>query len=205
MTRLERVLQRIVADLCEIGCDWALVGGLAVSTQAEPRLTRDVDLALSVADDQAAETLVWRLQQRKYTVRSTVEHLPTSRLGTARLLPPRSAAVGVLVDLLFASCGIEPEIVRDAQRRAVVPGLTLPVARIAHLLAMKVLAFDERQRPQDYDDIMALLREADAAELSSAEQSLELITQRGFHRGKDLPKELRRLRDRRQRPSGAER
>ena len=29
--------------------DWALVGGLAVSTRVEPRLTRDIDIAVAVA------------------------------------------------------------------------------------------------------------------------------------------------------------
>ncbi len=197
VTRLEKVLRLIVADLGQLGCDWALVGGLAVSAWAEPRLTRDIDLAVSVQDDSAAEALVWHLQQRRYVVRSTVEHVPTGRLGTVRLLPPGSGSVGVVVDVLFASCGIEPEIVQEAESLAVFADLSLPVARIAHLLAMKLLAFDHRQRPQDYDDLMALLGEADAVELARAEQSLQRITKLGFHRGKDLGSEFRRLLERR--------
>jgi hypothetical protein len=34
------------------------VGGLAISVRSDPRLTRDADLAVSVADDQEAEALM---------------------------------------------------------------------------------------------------------------------------------------------------
>jgi hypothetical protein len=194
VNRLERVLRRVVADLEELGCDFALVGGLAVAAQAEPRLTRDIDVAVAVEDDAAAEAVIWNLQRRAYVVQSTVEHVPTGRFGTARLLPPGGTDTGVLVDVLFASCGIEVEIVKDAEQRAVLPDLSLPVARIGHLLVMKVLAFDHRQRPQDHDDIMALLREANPDELARAEAGLELVGERGFHRGKDMRAELSRFR-----------
>jgi len=36
-------------DLRELGAEFAIVGGLAVSARAEPRLTRDLDVAVSVA------------------------------------------------------------------------------------------------------------------------------------------------------------
>lgn len=44
-TRLESVLGDIVRHLQRLGRPFALVGGLAVSLRAEPRFTRDVDLA----------------------------------------------------------------------------------------------------------------------------------------------------------------
>jgi hypothetical protein len=37
----------------------------------------------------------------------------------------------------------------------------VPVARIGHLMALKVLARDDRRRPQDFDDLRALRREAE--------------------------------------------
>lgn len=40
---------------------WALVGGLAVSVRTEPRFTRDLDLAVAVSDDHAAEALIHQL------------------------------------------------------------------------------------------------------------------------------------------------
>jgi hypothetical protein len=41
VTDLERALSTVVADLRSAGAGFALVGGLAVSALAEPRLTRD--------------------------------------------------------------------------------------------------------------------------------------------------------------------
>lgn len=46
----------------------------------------------------------------------------------------------VVVDLLFASSGIENEVVASADLLEVLPGLTVPVATTAHLIALKVLA-----------------------------------------------------------------
>ena len=55
LTRLARVVQRARDDLDRLGLKWALIGGLAVAVRAEPRFTRDVDLAVTVADDREAE------------------------------------------------------------------------------------------------------------------------------------------------------
>jgi hypothetical protein len=49
----------------------AVVGGLAVSTWAEPRLTRDADLAVSVVDDTDAELLVGALQGSSFRLRAS--------------------------------------------------------------------------------------------------------------------------------------
>lgn len=40
---------------------WALIGGWAAGLRAEPRFTRDVDLAIAVSDDAAAEAMTRRL------------------------------------------------------------------------------------------------------------------------------------------------
>jgi hypothetical protein len=62
------------------------------------------------------------------------------------------------VDLLFASSGIETEIVREAEWLEVLPGLTMPVARTGHLVALKLLSVNEIDRPQDVIDLRALMR-----------------------------------------------
>lgn len=61
MTALRDAIRRIVGDLDGQGSAWALVGGLAVSARTEPRTTRDVDVAVTVPDDAAAEALIWNL------------------------------------------------------------------------------------------------------------------------------------------------
>jgi len=66
VSRVERALRRIAADLEAANQHWCLIGGLAVSVRAEPRTTRDVDLMVSVAGDAEAEEVVFSLQSAGY-------------------------------------------------------------------------------------------------------------------------------------------
>ena len=59
------------------------------------------------------------------------------------------------------------------------------MARVGHLLAMKLLSQDER-RPLDGADLDVLLGVADHAELERLRQAVSLIEVRGYHRGRDL-------------------
>ncbi|MGH9408619.1 MAG: hypothetical protein ACRD1V_04125, partial [Vicinamibacterales bacterium] len=52
--------------------------------------------------------------------------------------------------------------------------------------ALKVLARDYINRPQDIADLLALLRSASATDLARARDALRVIAQRGYHRGRDL-------------------
>lgn len=180
---LTSALAAISDDLDRVGARFALVGGLAVSARAEPRLTRDVDVAVAVNDDPMAESLINKLSRRGYRVTTTIEQT-NSRLATVRVNPP--GGVRVVVDLLFASCGIEPEIVAAAEPLEILPSLTVPVARTAHLIAMKLLARDDRERPQDLDDIRALLETATTADRRAVPLAIRLIAKRGYARGRDL-------------------
>jgi len=87
--------------------------------------------------------------------------------------------------LLFASSGVETEVVHSADRITVFPDVQLPVATLAHLVALKVLASDET-RPQDDIDLRGLLREATDADITETRRVLELITARGCARGREL-------------------
>ena len=49
----ELAIRGICNELATKGRKFAVVGGLAVSVRAEVRFTRDVDVAISVVDDQA--------------------------------------------------------------------------------------------------------------------------------------------------------
>lgn len=190
---VEATLRRIAEDLHAIGRKWALIGGLAVSARAEPRTTRDVDVSVDVQDDAEAEQLVHALQARGYRILSVLEQTAAGRLATVRLEPPADAGRGAVVDLLFSSSGIEPEVVRAAEPLAILEDLEAPVARIGHLIALKVLARDDRRRPQDWDDLAALLKEAVQADLDEARVAVRLIEERGYHRGKELVHELELL------------
>jgi len=185
VSRLEEALRGIASELDRRGRAFAVVGGLAVSVRAEPRFTRDVDLALAVANDADAEALVRNLVASGYRVIASLEQEAVGRLATVRLQSPSEGPAGVVVDMLFASSGVEPEIVRASEVLEALPGLPVPVARVGDLLALKVLS-NGPERPQDQIDIVALLRLADEAEMGRARQTAALIVERGFGRGRDL-------------------
>lgn len=192
MTSLEAAVRQIHSDLTEAQVSFALVGGLAVSARTEPRFTRDADFAVAVASDAEAEALIHSLRTRHYGIESIVEQDAVGRLATARLTRPSKPQAPV-VDLLFASSGIEPEVVGEAEPIELLPRLTIGVARTGHLIALKVLSRDDVNRPQDLVDLRALLRVASSAELARTRQSLALIAARGYHRGRDLMSELTTL------------
>jgi hypothetical protein len=189
VSRLEAALRGIAAELDRRGRSWAVVGGLAVSARVEPRFTRDIDLALAVADDADAEALVHALVACGYRVTASLEQESVGRLATVRLEAPGEGPEGVVVDLLFASSGIEPEVVGASDVLEVFPGLSVKVARGGHLLALKVLS-KSPSRPQDPVDIAALLRRADASDLDEARAMCNLIVERGYGRGRDLARLL---------------
>lgn len=191
MNDLERSLRRSLADLADLECRFALVGGLAVSARAEPRLTRDADLVVAVADDAEAEALLARLRQLGYSVEALVEQLATGRLATARVV---RGGESLVTDLLFASSGIEHEIVSEAEALVVLPDLVVPTASVGHLIALKLLARDDRRRPSDADDLAALATIATDADWSAAERAVALIADRGYARGRDLDELLVQLR-----------
>lgn len=193
MNRLERALSRLAADLTALDLRWAVVGGLAVSVRARPRITWDLDVAVSVATDRDAERVVLQLRDRGYSDRpedAVLEHKETGRLAAVRLVPPRDYDEGLGVDLLFASSGVEAEVSAEADLIETFEGLFVPVAQLGHLLALKVLA----GRPRDAEDCKALIASATARDLRQALDTLDLIERRGFHRGKDLAAEFTRIR-----------
>ena len=185
MNPLWPALRRIAADLTAERARWAVVGGIASGARTEPRFTRDVDIAVSMADDAESERLARALLVRGYRVLAQLEQEATGRLATVRLLLPTDAGVDTVVDLLFASCGIESEIVAAAEPLALTAGLTVPVARPEHLIAMKSLSHSNR-RPQDRVDLCKLIGAASAAEIRRAREAVQLIVDRGAARGRDL-------------------
>jgi predicted nucleotidyltransferase len=191
MNPLKELLRQVDSELREAEKPWALVGGLAVSSRMEPRFTRDLDMAIAVRDDGEAEELIYRFRHAGYGVLALIEQEAVDRLATVRLNAP--GETGIVVDLLFASSGIEPEIVEDAGPVEIASGLEVPVAQLWHLLAMKVLSRDDQRRPQDMVDLRNLLAVVSDKDLDRARGALSLITERGFHRQKDLLADLEEL------------
>ncbi len=190
MSDLEVACRVALASTADLGLGCALVGGFAVSVRVEPRFTRDIDIAVAVEDDLVAEALIRDLVARGHTPVATVEQQSVERLATARI----RLADGQILDLLFASSGIEPELVAAAEQTEILPGLSIPVATVGHLIALKVLARDDDSRPQDLVDLRMLVGVAGPEDIEAARTALELIDGRGYGRGRDLTAELGRLR-----------
>lgn len=181
------VVRQALRDLEHAGARVALVGGLAVGARARERTTRDADFAVAVLDDAAAERIVRELRGAGYGLQVLLEHSEQGRLATVRFTSPLDGIT--MVDALFASSGIEEEVVAAAEVIDVGAGVACPVASAGHLIALKVLARNE-QRAQDDDDLGALLRGVRIEELQRARAAVRLIEERGYGRGKQLGAEL---------------
>jgi len=149
-----------------------------------------VDLAISVATDSEAENLILRLQQRSYQAQALVEQKATGRLATIRLIPPDGTDPETILDLLFSSSGIEPEIVAQAESLEIFPGLWAPVARIGHLVVLKLLSRDDIRRPKDALDLHSLASAVTEPEAQAAREAARWIQERGYGRGRDLLQDL---------------
>lgn len=190
MMRLDETLVRAASLLDELGKSYALVGGIAVSALASPRSTGDVDLAVAVAGDGDAESVVRSFASAGYEIASLLEQDETKRLAGVRV---RDSASGIDVDLLFAMSGVEPEIAATAQPVEVLPGVALPLATVGSLIVMKLLARDDRRRPMDADDLRSLAEMATDGDWTEAQRLADLVTARNAHRGRDLRASLSRL------------
>ena len=120
------------------GAAMGTCGGLAIGARAEPRFTRDVDL-VDVAGDLEAERIARSLQGTGYRTIALLEH-DSGRLATVRLASPGDSTNAVVIDLLFASSGVEAEVAASAEQLEYLAGLTIPVAQRGDLIALKVLA-----------------------------------------------------------------
>ncbi len=188
MQKLEQVTREVVNWLTESRIGYALIGGLAVSFRTIERFTKDIDLVIAAENDQEAENYVRELSSHGFQVQTLLEHTKHGRIATVRMI--KAPLGSVFVDLLFASSGIEQEIVNGAEPIDVFDNLPIPVASLSGLLALKVLSVDPISRPQDVIDIKNLLSEANLEDIQESARLLQLVQERGYNRGKDLLAEL---------------
>lgn len=171
-----------------MGVKYAVIGGIAVSFRSVIRTTNDLDLAVAVDNDTEAESIVHRLMDLGYRPEIQIESGETDRLSTVRML-----SVGereIFVDLLFASSGIEREVVLGSEPIEIFEGLAIPVASRPALIALKVLSAHPETRPRDINDLQNLIEASSPEEVDAARHLTGLITERGYNRKKDLQKDL---------------
>jgi len=195
---LSHILRSAVADLETAEARFAVVGGLAIAARAMLRYTQDVDVVVAVDDDAEAERVAGVLIRYGYRPMAELDHRRLNRLATLRMLSPHvprdmEPTDAPLLDILFASCGIEREVVAAATPTPVFPDVTLATARIPHLIAMKLVSESE-VRHQDRADLHALILAATDADLVEVPPLLDLIAQRGYAGDKDLHALFQRFR-----------
>jgi hypothetical protein len=164
---------------------WTLVGGLAISMRCAPRFTYDLDLIVLASSDQEAESIAFKLMQKGATVDCTVEQQYTQRLSLIRFQFAPHFKEKIELDFLFASSGIEAEIIARSETLEIFSNLHIPVASISDLIALKLLSVSP-ERMKDLVDLQSLKQIATPVDLDQAKQACVLITQRGYHRELDL-------------------
>jgi Nucleotidyl transferase AbiEii toxin, Type IV TA system len=187
--KLARALSGLTRALEAQGLRFAVVGGLAASARGEARFTRDVDVAILVGTDPDAEAVVFSLNRVGYVLIATVEQEATKRLATARLRD----SDGIVCDLIFATCGIEHEVVDSAEKLELFQNVSVPTATAEALLAMKTLSATPK-RARDFEDIRAILRENSDFDESLVKELLATIERRGYARGQNLLEKWDRIR-----------
>lgn len=191
-TKLFEMIRHISRVLDEIDTPWALIGGLAVSIYVEPRFTRDIDIVLAVDDDQHAERFIVAWRHHGFTIDTIIKQDAVDRLATVRTYRIGDPE-GIIIDLLFASSGIELEITQQAQTIELIADLPIPIARPGHLFALKTLSSDPTTRPLDAVDLQNLKSIMTEAENHAAREAARLIQSRGYHRGRDVPSMIEEL------------
>jgi len=177
MNLVDDALDRMIQCLSDCEVRFALIGGLAVSARSEPRFTRDVDLIVDTPTDADAEQLIRALLGKGYGLHAQLEQKSVNRRATCRLLQ-LDQSDGVIVDLFFANFGIEQEVLEKASEEELTDEISLPIVQAEDLIALKLLAVNNRNRPRDSEDILNLLEHVSTARLKRTRQLLRLMAER---------------------------
>jgi hypothetical protein len=144
---------------------------------------------VAVTDDRQAESIVANLKSSGYRIGLILESEVEGRLATVRLISEGEREI--YIDLLFASSGIEREVVDRADPIELFPELIVKIASRPALIALKVLSADIKTRPQDVIDLSNLIKAASRDEISEAHELLGLISARKYNRDKNLREDLK--------------
>lgn len=126
---------------------YAIIGGVAVQHWGEPRLTIDVDIAVSVPAEQIHAFLRAALAQFAPRVEN-----PEDFARDTRVLPVR-ASNGCPIDISLAIPGYEDQVMARAVEYEVEPGRRLRLCSAEDLIIHKAVA----GRPLDVQDIEGIV------------------------------------------------
>lgn len=152
----ERLLERIAKALESIGIPYMVIGGQAVLLYGEPRLTKDIDIALGVDLDRLADVL--RLV-RSIDLNPLVD--PDTFTKQTMVLPCADPGTGIRVDLIFSFTPYERQAMTRV-RKVKVGETEIHFASVEDLIVHKMIA----GRPRDLEDVKTVLVKNANADLS---------------------------------------
>jgi len=144
----ERLLARVASGLKGLEIGYMVIGGQAVLLYGEPRLTKDIDITLSIDADKVP-TILELANDLKLRV---LVRNPERFARQTKVLPVLDDAPGIRVDFIFSSSAYETEAIA----RAVPVRLgraTVKFASLEDLVIHKVIA----ARPRDLEDVKSVL------------------------------------------------
>lgn len=141
-------LRRLGDHLDSAEARWAVVGGLALAARGAGRLTHDLDI---VTERPAQTGLIAFLESLGYDTLHTSEGYSNHAHSDPKL---------GRIDIVYVDDDTSRKLFLEASVEEIFPGLSAPVPRAEHLIAMKVLAAsnDPTRRLQEMADIVALMR-----------------------------------------------
>ena len=144
----ETLLGRIAAALKKAGIGYMVIGGQAVLLYGEPRLTKDIDITLSVDTDRLPD--IMRLV-RILRLRALADD-PEKLARETKVFPAVQDSTGVRVDFIFSSSEFEKVAISRARRTRLGRHYVM-FASLEDLLIHKIVA----GRPRDIEDVKSVL------------------------------------------------
>ena len=143
----------------ELGISYAIIGGVAVQTWGQPRLTRDVDLTAAVPLDQPMRIFIQQVLDRfPARIEDALEFARRSRVILIQ------TSNGCPADISMGLPGYEDEVMRRAVDVELEPGKAVKICSAEDLIIHKAIA----GRPQDVRDIEGIIyRQRDALDLAT--------------------------------------
>jgi len=124
---------------------YAVIGGLAIRAWGHVRTTQDVDF---VVEQTVKQQVVAFAEREGFETLYVSEGYSNHVRGADR------------VDFMYVGRATADDLFRGAQRREVISGVEMNVAKPEHLSAMKAIAikYNPRRGWRDVDDVLFLLR-----------------------------------------------
>jgi hypothetical protein len=148
MEQLFRSIQTLQRRLNEAGIPSVVIGGVAVGTWGDPRVTRDVDLKVLLGRQDADRLLA-------VLASDYVSLLPDPHLALRKqaILFVEDRA-GVRLDLLLAETPYDIEAIRRGRDVEVAPDITIRLCSPEDLIIYKMIS----TRPRDHEDARSVVR-----------------------------------------------